>query len=206
MTAESIATWVSVLANVVMAIGVLFAWRQLVAIKDQTRADHERSRRQVAIDLMTAWVKNHTPQASIARTLVEGFARDQVEAMWKQASFEIPLEKKDLVIGALINSSNLEFTQATIKLTRDESSELRWQIITFLNGLECVLAGWHHNVADRFMIEEQFASLVSSSEGHYLLKTFRELAGVPNYPALHAFADYIERKNRTAALGKPPAA
>ena len=56
-------------------------------------------------------------------------------------------------------------------------------------------------VADRDIIAEEFKSLVSPSDGHYILKTFREVAGIEHYPALQAFADHLAKN-----LTNPPPA
>lgn len=58
--------WVSAIANVAMAFGIYFAWKQL-------RTDHERSRREIAIHLIASWASTLTQRASAARKLVETF-------------------------------------------------------------------------------------------------------------------------------------
>jgi hypothetical protein len=77
-------------------------------------------------------------------------------------------------------------------LTVEQSSELRWEIVTYLNALEVILSAWNHGIADKRMLEEQFRYLVSTQTGSYFLKNFRIAAGgAHSFPNVEKFVNHL---------------
>ena len=194
-----VATWISAVANIFIALGVGLAWWSF-------RGDHERSRREKAIELVSQWAINMNKRGSAARKLVETLDKEKSKSLWKQEPLKI--EKKH--IGLLRAALEVEVEApngSDIPLEETQSSELRWQVVTFLNNLESVLSAWRHNVADKEIISEQFRYLVSPTDGHYILEEFRIAAGGNHtYPAIKEFVDHIneELKSKGNSAGKPP--
>lgn len=194
-----VATWISAVANIFIALGVGLAWWSF-------RGDHERSRREKAIELISQWALNMNKRGSAARKLVETLDHEKSKSLYKQEPLKI--DKKHIgLLRAALEVEVKESSENDITLDETQSSELRWQVVTFLNNLESVLSAWRHNVADKEIISEQFRYLVSPTEGHYILEEFRIVAGGNHtYPAIKEFVDYInkELEKNDNSSGKRP--
>lgn len=62
--------WVSAIANCLMACGVFLAWRQILLANAELKADHERSRREKAIELCADWARNVKENTSDAVRII----------------------------------------------------------------------------------------------------------------------------------------
>lgn len=195
-----VATWISAIANVLIALGVgLALW--------SFRGDHERSRREKAIELISQWALNMNKRGSAARKLVETLDKEKSKALFNQEPLKI--DKKHIgLLRAALEAEVEEPTGDEITLDESQSSELRWQVVTFLNNLESVLSAWRHNVADKEIITEQFRYLVSTTDGHYILERFRVIAGGNHtYPAIQDFVQHIKQELSEGNIsGKRPVA
>jgi hypothetical protein len=195
-----VATWISAVANIFIALGVGLAWWSF-------RGDHERSRREKAIELISQWALNMNKRGSAARKLVETLDREKSKLLFNQEPLKIGKNHIGLVRAAL--EAKVDETEGDeITLDENQSSELRWQVVTFLNNLESVLSAWRHNIADKEIITEQFRYLVSKAEGHYILEKFRVVAGGSHtYPATQEFVEHIKTEhNKSDKSGKRPVA
>lgn len=188
-------------ASAISALGIgLIYWQVRLAAK-QFLADHERSRREKAIELMMHMDISRRRQGATARKFVERLSFDQARSLLNQESFSVDAKYKDLILGCLSGQSEADFGNERIKdekitLTEKESADIRWQVVSYLNNLESVLSAWRHNVADREMIEEQYHFLVSPQEGHFIMKEFREAAGgARHFPAIEEFVEYLQTQN-----------
>lgn len=182
-----VATWISAVANIFIALGVGLAWWSF-------RGDHERSRREKAIELISQWALNMNKRGSAARKLVETLDQEKSKLLYNQEPLKI--DKKHIgLLRAALEANVDEPNGGEITLDETQSSELRWQVVTFLNNLESVLSAWRHNVADKEIITEQFRYLVSTTDGHYILKEFRVVAGGNHtYPAIQEFVEDIKQE------------
>lgn len=195
-----VASWISAVANIFIAIGVGLAWWSF-------RGDHERSRREKAIELISQWALGLNKRGSAARKLVETLDQERSKSLFNQESFKI--DKKHVgLLRAALEAEVEEPSGDDICLDENQSSELRWQVVTFLNSLESVLSAWRHNVADKEIITEQFRYLVSTADSHYILEEFRVAAGGSHtYPAIQEFVEYIRKEmNGRQKSGKGPVA
>lgn len=205
---SEVTDWISAIANSIVAGGLLLTLRQVnIASKElkQARADmegdHERSRRERAIELFAAWARHLNQRAAASRKFSERLSSDQARALFNQDSFEVDEKYLGLLTAALSGKAPVP-ENGKIKLTEELASEIRWQIVTYLNNLEAILAAWLHNVADKQIIEEQYRFLISPSEGHYILQEFRNVAGGSHtYPAINEFVKHIREKSFTIPKG-----
>ncbi len=69
----------------------------------------------------------------------------------------------------------------------------RWEVVCYLNMLESILSAWHHGIADKKIIEEEFKYLIDPKDNHGLLPKFRKVAG-DSYPAITAFANHLQKE------------
>jgi hypothetical protein len=56
------------------------------------------------------------------------------------------------------------------------------------------MIAWRHSIADRWIIEEQFAYLVNDSAGHHALEKVRKATASgrkPTYPSLETFINHL---------------
>lgn len=184
-------------AIVVGIIGVLAAWRQF-------RADHERSRREKAIEYIFVWVQNLDRRATLARKLVETFNQRQAKALIDQKAFKIDDDHGPLIDGVF--DTPVELESGKYKITEAMSAELRWIIVSYINNLEAIMAAWYYHVADRKIIAEQFAYLISPSDGHFILEEFRTAANnARHYPAISAFVRSYKASSEETLAGKDSA-
>lgn len=224
------ANWVAAIANVVIALGVLVGIFQLiitnrqasllanqlkisneqtVILAKQLVADHERSRREMAVKLVQTWAIQLNRKATLARRLVENLNEEQVRAIINQEQVKLDTKYLEFVKGCLpdnssFNNPGFSFEKDDSLLIREkDASEIRWLIVSYLNLLESILLAWHNGIADKAMIENQFQYLVVPEKGHLILEKFRQAAGgTKAYPAIYAFVDELNTKNQTFK-GKP---
>jgi hypothetical protein len=203
----NIPEWIAGVASAVAALGVWFLREQIRLLKEQIQTDHERSRRQTAIDLNMEWSKNLQQHTSLARKLVETFTVEESEKLYKSEPLTLDLSKQAMVEGYFGPTNPIKQENGRLKLDVSNVSTLRWHIVSLLNMLESILSAYRHNVADRGIIKEELRYLVSPSKGYYLLQNFRTVAGHPtNYPAIEEFVRELKEDFAKLEKGKPPIA
>lgn len=208
----------SLIALIVSSVSAYYFRKQAVFLRDQITvlnkqvelnntqliSDHERSRRELAIELVLKYTIHLNKKASLARKLVENFTDAQARSL--SNSEPITLDKKYLsfVNGCLTDSPHnaAADNEKELVLKENEVSEIRWLIISYLNLLEVVLIAWHNNIADRQIIEDQFGFLIVKEKGHFILEKFRTAAGTNNYPSIEYFVSEITKKRASARNGK----
>lgn len=182
------------IALVVGVFGLIAGWRQY-------RSDHDRSRREKAIEYILVWVQSLNRRATLARKLVETFNHQQAKALIEQRAFKIDDEHAPLIEGIFEPLPVLE--DEKYKITQAMSAELRWIIVSYINNLEAIMAAWYYHVADRKIIAEQFAYLISPSNGHFILEEFRATANdAQHYPAISAFVRSYKASREETLAGK----
>jgi hypothetical protein len=196
---DCILSWLTAIASLITAGGIWFLWLQI-------KADHERSRRERACELVLEWSKSLRQGSSLARKLVETFTEEQARKLHKSEALEIEGDKYEIIKACLEESTDtarIEQANGKVKLNGRQSSILRWHIVCYLNTLESILMARRHGVADRKMINEQFRYLVSPTEGHSILRNYRQASGGANvYPAIEEFVQELEKEGNTLLRGK----
>ena len=186
--------YLDLIGAVLITVGLLLNWMQM-------RADHERARREKAVEYILSWARNVDRRGTLARKLVETFSFEQCKSLINQEAFEVGRPKAVLVEG--IFGEMPEERDGKYQLDLSKSAELRWMVVSYLNNLEAIISGWRHHVADRQIIAEQFKFLVSPSNGHFILEEFRKAAGLDNYPAIEEFAKERKEEYDSASRPKP---
>lgn len=202
--------WVIAGASVVTAIGVAFiAWqaftsaRQLELLERQVSADHERSRRQTAIDVLQQWTETLDRAQPSARVVVEGFTIEECKRLKAKKPLSVPKEKFHFLENALQavlgeDELSIEDDQA-VRLNEKHVAQLYFLTLTHLNSLEVALQSWLSGVADSEILERQLEYLIRPEDGHYVLENFRTvLGGEKSYPAIAAFVDKLRDKRKTS--------
>lgn len=165
---------------------------------EQFVADHERSRREKAIDILERWNTRLDRAHPSARTLVNGFTQEQCEKLKEKKGFKVPKDKEDLIKNVLhgyLEEDPLRIEGESIILDDNHSSHIYFLCISHLNSLEIALQSWLVNVADEDILEEELHYLVKPEKGHYVLEQLRKVLGGKNaYPAIDVFVEHIKDK------------
>lgn len=76
--------WVKI-ATIVNACAVF----GVVLLRFQIKAEHERGRREKAVDLLLAWNNSLKKETSLARKTVESFSFEQCQSLFRQEAFQV---------------------------------------------------------------------------------------------------------------------
>lgn len=187
--------WISVMTILISITAIIIS---AVTALYTIRKDHERSRREKALELVMQWSTNlsNNRKSSLARKYVEKFDEKQARSLINQEEIVFNENETELCskIRKLLSVNPEVSKEYERKLTVEESSELRWIIICYLNMLESVLSASHHGVADIDIIREQFQYLYNPANGDYVLEKIRK-ACPGCYPATDDFYENIKSKS-----------
>ena len=189
----------------IIAIATSLTTLTVVLIFWQVKADHERSRRNQAIQVMQFWtdaMSKFSHEIYFAKTLVTHFSELDCKSLWSLQPFKVDVEHEALVRGCLhrrMPDYTPEIEGEKIKLTSEQLSIIRDLVGFLLNSLEVVFCAWHHNAADRDMLESEFAHLVTPKNGQFPLEGVRIASGA--FPSLAAFVEY-KRQQYNSNTGK----
>ncbi len=193
--ASKIATIVGSFATIGVFIQVLFAYRQL-------KADHERSRREKAVELIKEWSISVKKEQTWARMLVEQFNSEQCRSLFNQTPFEVS-DKLENHLNQFFEIAKEQKNNGSILLTEKQVVTLRWYVVSYLNLMESILVSWQYSIVSREIIEHQFSFLFSPEKGYTALSKFRSAAGgEKSYPATEIFANHLEECRRKVLVEK----
>jgi hypothetical protein len=170
--------------------------------------DHERSRREKAIDLLFEWARTPDEAGSDARRFCQKLSLDQIKHLYafKEVIDESPqtlmVDAKYRVLlnratSRLHKASNDGTTAAksrleSITLTQEELLHIRWNLIGYFNLIEAILSAWIHETANKSMIEKEFKFLYENEETVSLIMNFREASD----DSCHALAIFTEEMHQ----------
>ncbi len=185
------------ISQIVIAVGVLGIFAELLVSYRAQKADHERSRRERSIELLLQWSKFQNKDTASTRRLVENLSREQCRALDNREPISIPTSQKRILIGLFGEKSlKLHEDKNIIVLSEEQVSQIRSSAIRYLNQLESILAAWQHHVADAEIIENEFAYLFSPESGSKAMQNFRLALGWESFPAIEMFIEHLETKRR----------
>lgn len=206
--------WISAIASLITALGVVFVAFQAKFAADQLKhsqkelaADHERSRREHSIEVVRRWSDSLDKALPAARKFIQELTLEQCKCLISREPFYIPAKHKSLLTHALHeildNENDLIIENDQILLNQNHLSQLLALVIKHLNALEVALLSWHNGVADNEIIEEQFQYLVCHNDDHFVLGNLRKaMADKATFPALEAFIRHLKEK-RDLSLSQP---
>lgn len=219
--------WVSAIADSVIAIGVIFAWLQLRDSHDEIKTargvletarqtlesqrnqivdDHERSRREGAVQYVLVWTNSVTRAFSSASTLIEKLDFATCQKIVSRQSIRIHKEHVDLLIPSFPPETKFEEAGDAFILTVQQTAEFRALVVKYLNLLETIMCAWWFSSVDKKIIEMEFQYLMEPTQGRNILRDFRQAIGDSSYPAIQAFEQHMAEQKKAAAAsgGKPP--
>ena len=193
--ASQVATIIGALA----IIGIVF---QSYLARKVLKADHERSRRERAVELLQDWSKNIEKEQTWARKLVEKLNSEQCRGLFAQQVFSVPIELKQH-LEQFFEIKQEQTKNEIICLTEKQVVSLRWFVVSYLNLLESILVAWQYGIVSREIIEHEFSFLFSPEEGLSALQEFRTAAGgEKSFPAIELFANHLKQKRKQILIKK----
>jgi hypothetical protein len=165
----------------------------------QLRLDHERSRRETAVNLVREWTLNIRIETSSVISLVTNFSIEQCKSLAEEKPIYIGNGNitKESVLNCLThgfpNVIENDIIQDNALIIRGKyAGYIRFRTMGYLNLLESILCAWNSGIARRDIIEEQFRFLRVAPGLD--LKSFRQamfdIRGQTNtFPSISNFTD-----------------
>lgn len=188
--------------DIIVVLGLPLLIYRIWIMKNAFEQDHENMRNSKAVDLIKEWTKSLNSKSSTARKLVEMLDHQTCISLNKQEKIEIVDSEQNKNYLKIIFEKDFEPNNSKIALDVDNSSKLRWEIITYLNTLESVFTAYRNNVADKTMLKEQFEYLVKPEENQFVLEAFRKAIGKNSYPGIRDFVDELKNDKEKKKEGK----
>lgn len=180
------------IATILGAVAIILAYWQF-------KADHERSRREKTVEFLFEWTTSIREETSAARKIVESLDEPQSRNLQNLDTTKIPIKHKATLLKLLnLNPENdLAVEGDNVILLAEQTSKLRWYIISYLNHLETILVAWQSSIVDTDILEKELSYLFSTEHGYTALKKFRDAAGGSKvFPAIEAFSLHLEEKRK----------
>lgn len=208
---NTVLEFITSIATAILAIVAVYtaqvAIKQIKILVKQTKDDHERSRREKAVDLLFLWTKNLDEYSSRARKFAENLSEENLKSIYSGEGFSFPKKYKEQYESCFSEGSQKgkERDEKTPTKTVEEkdvidvdaknSAYIRWRLIKYLNLLESILSAWAYKIADEDLIENQFSYLFETEGSSKALKKFREIAGgVNSYPSIELFEREMQKR------------
>lgn len=199
---------VNTVASAITAAGIVFLWWQIRLYRREYRDDHERSRRENALQMMLEWAKKLDRGTNVVTRFVDSLDDLQARELANERPFCVAREKKGIVgsllsVTELAEGTALADCDAGIEIKQVAVSLIRAQAVNYLNMLEIVLTAWKNNIADRGILHEQFAPMYNPKNGDFMLEKFRDaIGGADAYPSIADFVQTLKAdRQRSASRG-----
>jgi hypothetical protein len=200
---EVITVTILVLSFLIAIGSLLYARRQLIAADLQLRADHARSRRQLAMEMCSRWSGSTSPETSSVTRLVEQMTPGQCESLANLGKLSIGVQHKAL----LVNILELRFPDIETKLEplrKGDTYEIegryllhiRHIAVRYLNMLESILLSWTMAIADQQIIENEFSYLFDEKHNRTAMEELRTKIGIEAFPAIDQFTAALRERNK----------
>ena len=156
MSAEAFAGF---LTAFVTAVSAMIIWFQI-------RTDHERSRRELATNLLREWSLAQKIDTSATIRFVKLLNTEQCKKLAKREPFAL----EDSLINRAAMQRCLEskfpgfdvlrsVKDGWIQVSGDQSLFIRFNVVFYLNIMESILSSWNSRIASPDILEEQFKHL-----------------------------------------------
>ena len=137
-------SWITAIASSVGACSLLvIIW--------QVKVNHDKSRREKALDILEQWDRIRTPNSFRYERLMFALSSPDVERIQKGHSITISKELAHEYLADLQPNDNGEYV-----ITVGKALEIRGTLLTLLNTIENVALAYKHQVADRYILDEAY--------------------------------------------------
>lgn len=199
--------WITAIASSITAIGIFILVYQLCLQRRIWQTDHERSRKEKAIEVVKDYTQSANQSWAAARMLVDKLGENECKKLFAGERLELEIAHKDLLLAIIpleFDESSIDEHVSTITLNERQVFALRWQAVSFLNAVEIVLQAWARSVADKEIIENEMKFLYQPAQGLLALEKFRTCCGGRDaYPAIGDFVAYMRMKDEAQLPDRP---
>ena len=190
-----ITDWVSSIVSLFGLIGIIALYFSFRAYKD----DHERSRREKAIEMVQLWTTDLDKNTSSAQKFVEMLSREQCIKIANGGKFKISKSEQVDALKKCFDEKNmpkgLDIATEEYEIPGNISYQIRWLIVQYLNLLETILLSGREGIAKQSILDEQFQYLVNRNKGKTALRTYREANNAEmDYPSITEFIRKLEER------------
>ncbi len=190
---------------------VIFFLAQQVRIVDRSYKDeHERARKEKAIDLIFKWTQQNTSKNKTAFDFIEHLNDvENIENLLDQKPFKVFRNHyhrlQAALLGTDMNVAELKDSDIEIEVTDEMSTYLRQIIINRLNFLEGVFCAAETHVADQDIINSQFGNIaVPQKYVKTPLELLMNVSGEKSFPFLSKFIrNELNRRRNINEQSKP---
>jgi hypothetical protein len=160
---------------------------------------HNQHLQEFAVKMMWEWETRVQFQTRQVSKLIHELEYEQCKRLDNLHDFDIDKEHGELVKLCFPEGYKLKTdAQGRIAISGDALNRLRFATISYLNILETILTAWDKNLADRDIIEEQFAFLIE--DGENALETYRKVPGIKeSFPSIAKFVARLKEKKKVTA-------
>ncbi len=191
---DNLISIITMVATIFTCITAFIAIVQLIIMKNSFVQDHERSRREKAVEYIFEWVK-YTSHGTAAKGIVERLDESQCKKLWKEQEFEVEIKYKNYLERGIKDFGLAKINNTNNKLIIDcnQSALIRKDAIAYLNLTEMIIAAAYNGVADKDIIEKEFAPLVCEEKNIHLLANLRKVAGgKKTFPYIEKFVNEMQ--------------
>ncbi|MFM7059532.1 MAG: hypothetical protein ACKO2P_21675 [Planctomycetota bacterium] len=209
---NNLSSFLGFMSSIVSAVTLVVLVNQLRLLRRQISDDHERSRREKALQLLAKWTDFVSePGGTAPANFTQMLSSDQTESLVHSKEFTISEKLKDYI------EIWLENVGTTDKLKRQEGTDLyvvprrisaliRRRVAAYLNNLEVIMEAKRHMIADPRILHEQFCGYVNPAKNKDMLQKFRKAtAGDGGFPGIEAFMQSVSdgtHHQASSPLGK----
>jgi len=200
--------WISAIANIFIAFGVVFIAWQAFSAAYQIKADHERSRRQKAIELMEFWCVRSLEllPAMLIREMIEELSFAQCTKISACEKLEVDKRFKSALeafFGVIpgTHSNKIQEEVGILSLDEYQVRMINRYVAGYLNTFETIATAWRHGVADKDIIEEEFYALFVKGRNRFRLEEYRKASGV--FPSIALLVNAIKDKENSSIQKSP---
>jgi hypothetical protein len=184
------------ISGLITALGIgLLYW--------QLRADHNRSRRERAVEILGDWAKHRSERNPLLVSAALSCTDEQAGLAYKREP--ITLHPHQFETFAAAFDLTIPPDEATFILSKKHTLLIRAEALKYLNMLEWALAARRHSVADANIVCEQFVSFFDKETNKAILSGFRVAAGGERtFPSIAAFENELRQKSTCVVPGEGP--
>ncbi len=203
--------WTETVSVIILLIGFVVAVGSLIYARKEIKADHERSRRLLAMEMCSRWSSSSSPETSSVIRMIERLNESQCAAIANQSPVNIEEEHKHFLLNIfLLRFPEFEEKMESLKENKFYKIEghyviyLRHIAIRYLNMLKSVLMTWTAGIADQKMIKSEFSFLLDERQGRTAVEKLRVKIGNEGFPAISKFMSALREKSENSDIVRPP--
>lgn len=195
--------WISAIASSLSLIAI-------IALVWQVKVNHDKGRREKAIQIMKDWGKVVTPDLfRYSRLMFQLRSEDEVSKVAHGQSLTLDKEVVSKYLPELVTQEILEDKSIDkITLPVELVVSIRYTMVSMLNAIETIAIAYKHEVADQEMIKEVFFGFLITSGYLANCKDFISNFSNGGWPVLQEFPALLnppKKRKRPTSLFKKEA-